>query len=126
MRVAVEKLDGVEDAVVSLNEGRVRVRLAPGSRVTVAELRRTIRNQGFSPREATLTVSAWLENRSGVLVAFVPGSNVSFSLVPGEAVRARLTNGAGTTLVLQGRLEKDEDGVTPDRLHVTGVGGGPY
>ena len=124
MRVAVEKLDGVEDAVVSLNEGRVRIRLAPENGVTVAELRRTIRNQGFSPREATLTVAATIEQRGGALVAVVPGSGVSFAVVPSEALRPLLADGAGSMFVLEGHIETDEDGVTPNRFHVTGVGGG--
>ena len=63
MRVAVEKLDGVDKAEVSLDDGRVTVRLAPGNAVTIAELRRTIRHQGFTPKEAKLTLSARIEVR---------------------------------------------------------------
>ena len=85
MRVAVERLDGVESAEVSLNEGRVRVRFAPSTQVSIAELRTTIRNQGFSPQEATLTVSARMERRSGTLVAIIPGAGASY-IVEGSAI----------------------------------------
>ena len=124
MRVAVEKLNGVEEAKVSLNEGRVLIRFAPGSGVTVSELRRTIRNQGFSPREATLTLSARIETRGGAILAVVPGSGMSYTVASDEQVRMRLARAAGTTLVLEGRVETDENDVTPDRLRVTGVSGG--
>ena len=74
MSVAVNKLDGVERADVSLNEGLVSVQFAAENAVTIDQLRRTIRDQGFSPRDAILTLSAVIEMRDGALVAVVPGS----------------------------------------------------
>lgn len=123
MSVAVKKLDGVETVDVSLNEGRVTVRFARGNGVTIHQLRRTIRNQGFSPREATLTLSAVIETRDGILIAVIPGSEAAYTLIAEDEVRARLARGAGATFIVQGRLEADEDGVTPNRLAVTAVDG---
>jgi copper chaperone CopZ len=121
VRVAVTKLEGVTDAEVSLNEGRVRVDFAHDNRVTLAQLRSTIRDQGFSPREATLTLSAPIEERSGAMVAVLPGSGTTLTLVPKGSVRGRLAAAAGTTATLTGRLGEDRDDVTPDRLTVTRV-----
>lgn len=121
MRVAVEKLDGVESAEVSLNEGRVRVRFAPETGVTIAELRRTIRNQGFSPQEATLTVSARMERRNGAMVAVVPGSGASYIVAAEADVQTRLSAAAGSEVVLEGRIEMDDDDVTPNRIQVMRV-----
>lgn len=121
MRVAVEKLDGVESAEVSLNEGRVRVRFAPQTGVTIAELRRTIRNQGFSPQEATLTVSARMERRNGAMVAVVPGSGASYIVAAEADVQTRLSAAAGSEVVLEGRIEMDDDDVTPNRIQVMRV-----
>lgn len=124
MRVAVEKLDGVERAEVSLNEGRVHVQLMSGNSVTIAELRRAIRNQGFSPREATLTLSARVEARGAALVAVVPGSGVVYDVTAAGEVRTRLSGVTGSTVVLEGRVAADEDDATPERIEVTRVAGG--
>ena len=122
MRVAVEKLDGVESAEVSLNEGRVHVQLASENSVTIARLRRVIRDQGFSPRDATLTLTARIEIRGGGLVAIVPGSGVTYTVTAGGEVRPRLSEAAGGTVVLEGEVAMDEDDVTPERIEVTRVG----
>ena len=124
MRVAVEKLDGVDKAEVSLDEGRVTVRFAPGNTVTIAELRRTIRHQGFTPKEARLTLSARIEIRGGALMAIVPGSGVAYAVTADGQVHARLSSSAGGTVVLEGEVAIDENDRTPERIAVTAVVGG--
>ena len=124
VRVAVEKLDGVDNAEVSLNDGRVRVRFAPGNTVTIAELRRTIRHHGFTPREAKLTLSARIEIQAGALVAIVPGSGVTYAVTADGEVHRRLSNSAGGTVILEGEVAIDEDDLTPERIEVTAVVGG--
>ena len=121
----MQKLDGVESVDVSLNEGRVRVQFAPETSVTIAQLRRTIRNQGFTPREATLTVSAQIEMRGGAPVAVVPGSGVTYTVTAGGDVLEQLSGLVGSTVVLEAQVELDQDDVTPDRMEVTRVRGGP-
>ena len=121
----MEKLDGVESAVVSLNEGRVRVEFAPGNKVTIAELRRAIRNQGFTPREAMLTLSVQVEMRGAAPVAIVPGSGVTYTVAADAELLARLSGLAGDTVMLEGQVELDENDVTPERLQVTRVAGDP-
>ena len=124
MRVAVENLDGVDNAEVSLDDGRVTVRFAPGNTVTIAELRRTIRHQGFTPREAKLTLSARIEIQGGALVAIVPGSGVAYAITADGAVHRRLSGSAGGTLVLEGEVAIDENDLTPESIEVTAVVGG--
>ena len=124
VRVAVEKLDGVDEAEVSLDDGRVRVRFAPGNTVTIAQLRRTIRHQGFTPREAKLTLSARIELHGGALVAIVPGSGVAYAVTAEDQVRGRLSSSVGGIVVLQGEVAIDENDVTPERIAVTALVGG--
>ena len=124
MRVAVEKLDGVDEAEVSLNDGRVSVRFAPGNTVTLAELRRTIRNQGFTPKEAKLTLSARIEIQGGALVAILPGSGVAYAVTADRDVQSQLSSSAGGTVVLEGEIAIDENDLTPQRIAVTAVVGG--
>ena len=120
----MKKLDGVETADVSLNEGRVTVRLVPENDLTIAQLRRTIRDQGFSPRDAVLTLSAVIETREGAVVAIVPGSGVVYTLAADEVILARLAGAAGATVVVQGRLDADQNDEAPTSLVVTNVVGG--
>ncbi len=120
----MKKLDGVESADVSLNEGRVSVQFSSENGVTIDQLRRTIRDQGFSPRDAMLTLSAVIEMRDGALVAVVPGSGAAYTLTAEESIRSRLTSATGGTVIVRGRVEADENDETPTSLAVTLVGGG--
>ena len=54
--VAVEQIPGVDSVRVSLNEGYADIHLAPENDVTVERVRETIRNNGFTPREARIRV----------------------------------------------------------------------
>lgn len=122
MRVAVEKIEGVESVEVSLNEGRVLVTLAPENSVTVARLREVVRRQGFSPREATLTMSARIEVRGDELVGELAGSGATFVLDGRPELLPSLRDLPGTVTLLAGTLGADQDELTPRVLRVTRVG----
>ena len=123
VRVAVEKLSGVESAEVSLNDGNVRIVLRPDNGITIAELRLVIRRQGFSPRESELRVLGTIE-ADGARFAFVfPGSVTSFRIVSSEPIRERLDELAGRRAEITGRIAQDTDDLTPSVLEVTSVAG---
>ena len=48
----MEKVDGIQTARVSLNEGLTILDLKPGNVVTLAKLRHIIKNNGFVSKEA--------------------------------------------------------------------------
>ncbi len=50
----MQKVDGVQSVHVSLNEGLTILDLKPGNSVTLAELRRVIKNSGFASNDATV------------------------------------------------------------------------
>lgn len=117
------KLDGVETADVSLNDGRVTVGFRAENAVTIAQLRRAIRDQGFSPRESVVTLSAEIEIRGGTLVAVVPGSRTIYELTAEEGISARLRSAVGTSITVRARLGADEDEKTPTELTVIRASG---
>lgn len=119
MRVAVEKLPGVTGAEVSLEEGRVTVRLAPDNRLTITRLRRAIRDQGFSPRAAEVRVAGRLEEGATGLTLRVPGAEVVYSLRAHEDLLGRLREAIGREALVTGKVAEDEDGMTPRRLEAT-------
>jgi copper chaperone CopZ len=65
VRVAVEKLEGVESADVSLQFKTADVKLRPGNRVTLAKLRTVIKNSGFTAKESTVTLVGTIVERGG-------------------------------------------------------------
>ncbi len=118
MRVATEKLPGVTSAAVSLEKGLVVVQLTSDNQLTVSELRKAIRNQGFSPRGADIEVSGRLAEASGVLVLEVPGSGVRYSLRADGTFLERLRPSIGGRVSLEGRIGHDDHERTPMVLEV--------
>ena len=65
MRVAVQKLEGVESADVSLQFKTADIKLRPGNRVTLPRLRTVIKDSGFTAKEATVTAVGRIIERGG-------------------------------------------------------------
>ena len=65
MRVALTKVEGVESVSVSLQRATADVQLRAGNRVTLAQIRQLVKDNGFVPREATVTVVGSLIERGG-------------------------------------------------------------
>ena len=80
MRVAVRKVDGVESVDVSLERASAVINLRPGNRVTMAQLRQIIKNNGFAAKEATVTVLGTLTERGGKPALSVTGSDIVWLL----------------------------------------------
>jgi hypothetical protein len=75
VRVAIQKLPGVESVEVSLTRAVTDVRFTAGNAVTIAQLREIIRKSGFNPGESLVVATGRLvdqaEGRLGLEV--VPG-----------------------------------------------------
>lgn len=121
VRVAVQKLEGVTRAVVSLEEGRVTVDLDRDNDITLAAIRNAIRNQGFSPRAADVRVSGRLEGSGDSLVLRMPGSTPPYAVVATGEVIERLRAAIGRSVVLSGTVPGDEDAGDPTAIHVTAI-----
>lgn len=115
MRVAVEKIEGVEDVTVSLNEGVAVVRFARANRVSVAQVRQTIREKGFTPRDADVRALGTIELRGDTLVFVIPGAGPAFTMRASAAMQAQVREAVGRVIQLGGRIPQDEDGV-PARI----------
>ena len=107
VRVAVQKLDGVETVVVSLNQGLATVRFKPNNRVTVEQVRAAIRKNGFTPKGAEVRVAGTLDDYQGQLAIALPGTGTSFVLREGSRGPSlvdlrRLP--PGTSVTIEGRL----------------------
>jgi len=81
----MRKVDGVESVDVSLERAAAVINLRPGNRITLAQLRQIIKNNGFSAKEATVTVVGTLTERGGKPALTVTGSDVVWLLKSGNA-----------------------------------------
>ncbi len=126
MRVAVQKLPGVESVNVSLERASTDIQLRPGNSITLEQLRSIIKNNGFTTKEATVTVDGNLIERGGQPALDVTGTNTVMLIVddtkqPGilKQVQDRLRSKPAGLVRLTGVVESGAD--SPDRLQVQAV-----
>ena len=98
MRVAVQKLPGVESVNVSLERASTDIQLRPGNSITLEQLRRIIKNNGFTSKEATVTVVGKLIERGGQPALDVTGTNTVMLIIE-DRNSQRLTNRFKTAYV---------------------------
>jgi copper chaperone CopZ len=108
VRVVVGKIDGVRDVTVSLEQGLATIQFAPTNRVSVEQIRKAIRSNGFTPRAAEVRVAGLLVERGDTLALRVPGSEESFVLQDAAGAMGQVASlrrlPSGTRVVLSGQL----------------------
>jgi len=110
VRVAVLKLDGVEGVDVSLQRGVADLRLRPGNRVTIQQLRTLIKRNGFNPGSATVEAAGRLTTRGTTPAIIITNTDLVLPLVPDPAAKE----------AMQHLQERGSSGSAEDVL-VTGV-----
>lgn len=80
MSVALKRIAGVEDVKVSLNEGRADLKMKPGNRATLDQIRDAIRKNGFTPKGADVVAAGTLVLSERRLALRVSGSDVVYLL----------------------------------------------
>jgi hypothetical protein len=85
VRVAVRKLPGVESVEVSLERASAEIRLRPDNRVTLPQLRKIVKDNGFSARNATVTAVGTLVERGGRPALNVRGIDVVWPFAASSA-----------------------------------------
>ena len=128
MRVAVRKLDGVESVEVSLERAQASIRLRPGNRVTLAQLRQLVKNNAFNSREAAVTVIGELKQDANAPVLAVTGTDVVLAILLDSArpaafrdVQERSRSGYGAQVTLEGIVAEPGAKDGRDRLILHGV-----
>lgn len=100
----MQKLEGVQSAKVSLNEGRAVIELEPGNTVTLAQIHERVRRNGFTPQGARVTARARVAARGDALRLEVVGTQESFevAVIPQGASLTELKKRAGQIVVVEG------------------------
>lgn len=89
----MKKIDGVEAAKVSLNQGLATIRLKPGNSLRMDQIRRAVTEQGFTARDAKVTAVGELTAADRKSEFRVLGSNDTYAVLdtphaPWKAQRA--------------------------------------
>lgn len=116
MRVALEKVDGVTTVNVTLKEGRAKLTLRPGNTVTLAEIRRVIERNGFTPQAAAVLAEAEeIHNAAGQSQIKISGSNETFVVAQATTVdvRAELKKQTGKRIIVEGVVPAPKNNPTP-------------
>jgi hypothetical protein len=85
VRVAIEKVDGIESVEVSLVKAVTDIRLRPGNTVTLEQVRGIIRSSGFNAREATVTASGRVFVKNDQLLVDLAPARALLTIQPGAA-----------------------------------------
>ena len=123
MRVAVQKLPGVESVDVSLERESTEIQLRPGNAITLEQIRRLIKNNGFTAKEATVVAVGSLIERGGQPALDVTGTNTVMLIAADpkqpaifKQVQDRLSARSAGLVRLTGIVESRPD--SPDRMVV--------
>ena len=114
----MEKLPGVEAAKVSLNEGRAVIQLRPGNAVTMAQIRRSVERNGFTPQQAAINAEADVVAKGDKLQLRISGTNDIFELASSghaDSVLQQLRKSAGQRVLIEGMIpaQKKDETATP-------------
>lgn len=102
----MKKLDGVRDARVSLNEGKAVVALDPANKVSLADIRKLVERNGFTPQGATVTLRARVVAAGDTLRLEVPETKEMFHVAttPYADNVAELKKHVGQVVVVEGLI----------------------
>lgn len=118
----MKKLDGVRDARVSLNEGKAVVALDPANKVSLAEIRKLVERNGFTPQGATVTLRARVVAAGDTLRLEVPETRETFRVAttPHADKVTELKKHVGQVVVVEGLIAAPKE-KAPAVIQVTSV-----
>lgn len=118
----IKKLSGVTSVRVSLNEGAATVALAPNSTTTLESIRKVIRENGFTPKTARVTIIGKLVQADQATWLDVPGLPRYRVSGASDQVQASLqARAGGAPIELKGEIPESPNIAT--ELKVLSIGG---
>lgn len=123
VRVTLEKLPGVESAVVSLNDGRVSLSLSGGNTVTMAQIRQAVERNGFTPKQAFVRATADVAGTSPTIQLTI-GAKETYDVAVTPHTREvlqQLRGMIGQRVVIEGVIPARTDPGAAPMIHVNSV-----
>ena len=119
VRVAIQKIDGVETVTLSLERAEADIRLRQDNRVSLDQFRRIVKANGFEPRQATVTAVGTVREVGGELAFEVSGVPTPLLVVadrsdrpPTSSSRARVDRRSCRVRDHRNRREEERRGRT--------------
>ena len=109
----LERIGGVEDVKVSLDNGLATIRLQEDNRATLGSIREAVEESGFSPEDAVLSVTGTLHQQGGKLLLRTEGGERFVLQKDGTQAAAfdRLSSTkAGQRVTATGRVGTSDEG----------------
>ena len=119
MRVALEKVEGVESVSVTLKRGVAHLTLKKGNTVKLADLRRIVKEAGYSSRDATVAVVGTVHTGRQGPTLEVLGTREVFDLVAESGKSpADVERGVDRTVEITGTLPVPDPRSRRERMRV--------
>lgn len=103
----LKKMDGLESVKVSLNDGKAYLTLATGNKLTLQKIQKEVKNNGFSARNAEVTLKGELLKEGNEWTIKVNGETFNVSDDTTSDILSKLNPG---NIQLKGLVKDEEDG----------------
>ena len=115
VKVAVQKVDGVESVRLSLERAEADIRLKPENRVSLDQFRRIVKGNGFDPRDAKVTLNGSVRKNGATLTCEVPGTTAPLLIstdgsAPAAYKQLESSAASGAPIEISGTVERLPDG----------------
>jgi len=121
--VAIKKIPGVQSVNVSLNQGLVSIKLAPGNTVKLEQVRKAILNDAFTPKDAKVAAVGELISQGGKLLFKIGGTNETFPVA--STPHQSWQNNVRHDLTVNGLISGPASGAAGGMLQITSISGLP-
>lgn len=102
----LKKMDGLESVKVSLNDGKAYLKLANSNELTLQKIQKEVKNNGFSARNAEVTLNGELVNDGNEWSVSLNGETYKISSDTPDDILTKLKPGK---VQLIGRVKDEED-----------------
>jgi Heavy-metal-associated domain len=116
VRVALKDVNGVTDVNVSLNKGLATVTLAPDNTTTVQQLHNAITKNGFTTKQAVVSVRGELRITNGAMTLEVSGTKERYRLEPEAGAPGIGADLANKRVIVEGTIPEIPKDKPPDLL----------
>jgi cation transport ATPase len=120
IHVSMKGIKGVNTVDVDLNTGLVSIKLDPTNSAAMHQFNEAIERNGFTHKDAIVTVRGKLSGTMDAPVLEVTGTSDRYALIS-SASRADLTALLGKTVTVAGVLPQVAKGKVPDSLRYTTI-----
>ena len=120
IHVSMKGIQGVQNVDVDLNTGLVTIQLAPGNSAAMREFNQAVEKNGFTHKDAQVTVRGQLTGSAAAPLLTVSGTADRYTLAP-LAAGPDITPLLGKQVIVQGVVPQAAKGKVADTLRFKSI-----